>query len=140
GGRRCASACRPGPRAAPMSRRRSRRSVERQKASSRAEPAGQAAPCASRPRFMAFCGQTAMRTHITLLLTIVSLLLLDAPGAGQLRVRPVADQDGRVELALLLRKLEAEPAFMMTTAHPDDENNALLAQLDWGLGLRTTLV
>ena len=81
-----------------------------------------------------------MVTRKAILLTILSLCLLQAPGVAQLRVRPVAEDGGTVELALLLRKLQAGPTFMMTTAHPDDENNALLAQLDWGLGLRTTLV
>jgi LmbE family N-acetylglucosaminyl deacetylase len=63
-----------------------------------------------------------------------------APLPAQLRVRPVADETGEVALQLMFRKLRAAATFMMTTAHPDDENSALLAQMAYGAGVRTVLV
>src|SRR4029077_21238093 len=38
-----------------------------------------------------------------------------------------------------LRHLANAGVFMMATAHPDDENNGLLGQLNRGQGYRTTL-
>jgi LmbE family N-acetylglucosaminyl deacetylase len=63
-----------------------------------------------------------------------------APVAGQFQLKPIADQQGEVGLELMLRRLGSIGTFMMTTAHPDDENNALLAQLHYGDGHRTALV
>jgi LmbE family N-acetylglucosaminyl deacetylase len=40
----------------------------------------------------------------------------------------------------MLRKLDTVGNFMMTTAHPDDENNAMLAFYAHGNGFRTSLV
>jgi LmbE family N-acetylglucosaminyl deacetylase len=45
-----------------------------------------------------------------------------------------------VSLKLLLRKLASTGTFMETTAHPDDEDNALLALMSHGRGMRTALV
>jgi LmbE family N-acetylglucosaminyl deacetylase len=80
-------------------------------------------------------------TRRTLLVTaaLVTLALI-APTAGQLRVRPVADERGHAALGLALRALGKSGTVMMTTAHPDDENNALLAMMRYRDGLRTTLV
>jgi len=39
-----------------------------------------------------------------------------------------------------MRKLDTVGNFMMTTAHPDDENNAMLAYFSHGKGYRTSLV
>ena len=47
---------------------------------------------------------------------------------------------GEPALELALRKLDTVGTFMMTTAHPDDENNAMLAYFSHGKGFRTTLV
>ena len=63
-----------------------------------------------------------------------------SPLAAQLRVRPVSDEDGRVALGLLLRKLGTTGTIMMATAHPDDENNGLLALAGYARGYRTILV
>ena len=46
----------------------------------------------------------------------------------------------REELGVVLRQLNSVGTFMMATAHPDDENNALLALLAKGQGHRTVLV
>ena len=54
--------------------------------------------------------------------------------------QPVQPGGERIELGIVLRQLNTVGAFMMATAHPDDENNALLALLSKGQGHRTTLV
>jgi LmbE family N-acetylglucosaminyl deacetylase len=46
---------------------------------------------------------------------------------------------GHVGLGLALRRLATASTFMMATAHPDDENNSLLALASRGLGVRTIL-
>jgi LmbE family N-acetylglucosaminyl deacetylase len=74
------------------------------------------------------------------LLSTVLLLALTASAPAQLRVRPVGELPGDVTLKLLLRKLASTATFMETTAHPDDEDNALLAFMSHGRGMRATLV
>ena len=54
--------------------------------------------------------------------------------------QPVEVGAERVELGVVLRQLNSVGTFMMATAHPDDENNALLALLAKGQGHRTVLV
>ena len=54
--------------------------------------------------------------------------------------QPVQVGTERVELGVVLRQLNSVGTFMMATAHPDDENNALLALLAKGQGHRTVLV
>lgn len=79
----------------------------------------------------------------TYALFVLVFLCLVAGGAAlraQLRVQPVAELPGDASLELLLRKLSSSGTFMETTAHPDDENNALLAMLGLGEGMRTVLV
>jgi LmbE family N-acetylglucosaminyl deacetylase len=63
-----------------------------------------------------------------------------APGEAQLRVAPIGERPDSVTLELLLRKLASTGTFMQTDAHPDDEDNGLLAMLGHGRGIRTTLV
>lgn len=55
------------------------------------------------------------------------------------RERPSDFDCGHVGLGLALRRLATATTFMMATAHPDDENNALLAMVSRGLGARTIL-
>ena len=57
-----------------------------------------------------------------------------------LSAQPAERLVGRTELGLVLRQLNNAGTFMMATAHPDDENNGLLALLSKGEGVRTTLV
>jgi LmbE family N-acetylglucosaminyl deacetylase len=72
---------------------------------------------------------------------VVGLVLaVAAPLGGQMRLQPVSNEQGKVALALALRKLTTVGTFMMTTAHPDDENNGLLAMLSHGQGMRAVLV
>src|SRR3954454_6324573 len=64
----------------------------------------------------------------------------DAHASAQLRVAPVGERPDAQALELLLRKLASTGTFMETDAHPDDEDNALLAQLGFGQGMRVALV
>src|SRR4026208_1615943 len=58
---------------------------------------------------------------------------------AQRRVVPLDEEQGHVALGLALRHLGNVGIFMHTTAHPDDENNALLVMLNRGQGYRTAL-
>src|SRR5881409_1487978 len=58
---------------------------------------------------------------------------------AQLRVVPLDEMGGHVALGLALRHLSNAGIFLHTTAHPDDENNALLVLLNRGQGYRTAL-
>src|SRR5687768_8268 len=63
-----------------------------------------------------------------------------AHSTAQHQLQPVAALRGEPALELALRKLDTVGNFMMTTAHPDDENNAMLAYFAHGKGFRTSLV
>ena len=52
-----------------------------------------------------------------------------AHGVSVASAQPVQAGTERVELGVVLRQLNSVGTFMMATAHPDDENNALLALL-----------
>src|SRR5688572_9381597 len=75
-------------------------------------------------------------------LCVVSLVVaaLSAHSTAQHQLQPVAALGGAPALELALRKLDTVGNFMMTTAHPDDENNAMLAYFSHGKGYRTSLV
>jgi hypothetical protein len=60
--------------------------------------------------------------------------------SAQFFIEPLSDARGQVGLGLALRKLTTVGTFMHTTAHPDDENNAVLALHARGLGMRVALV
>jgi len=49
----------------------------------------------------------------------------------------VSEDSGHIALGLALRKLDVSTTFMQAPAHPDDENNALLAYFAHGRGMRT---
>src|SRR5205809_581798 len=74
-----------------------------------------------------------------LLLALVLAFCLTS-GEAQLRVAPVGERPDSAAFELMLRKLSSTGTFMQTDAHPDDEDNALLAMLGEGQGMRTTLV
>ncbi|MEE2790095.1 MAG: PIG-L family deacetylase [Acidobacteriota bacterium] len=61
-------------------------------------------------------------------------------GGVALSAQPIERVSGRTRLGLVLRQLNSTGSFMMITAHPDDENNGVLALLSQGEGVRTTLV
>jgi LmbE family N-acetylglucosaminyl deacetylase len=81
-----------------------------------------------------------MRHSLRAALIVAAALLLSSTPSGQLRVAPVGERSDSVTLELLLRKLASTGTFMQTDAHPDDEDNGLLAMLGYGRGIRTTLV
>jgi LmbE family N-acetylglucosaminyl deacetylase len=68
------------------------------------------------------------------------VLLLNISLPAQLRIKPVGELPNNVALRLALRQLKSVGSFMETTAHPDDEDNPLLAMMSHGRGMRTTLV
>ena len=72
-------------------------------------------------------------------LAVLALFAL-VPTHAQHRLQPIATMTGRPALELALRKLDTVGNVMMTTAHPDDENNALLAYYGHTKGFRTSLV
>ncbi|MGH9386572.1 MAG: PIG-L family deacetylase, partial [Vicinamibacterales bacterium] len=74
-------------------------------------------------------------------LVLIPVLLAAALSArGQHQLQPIAALRGEPALELALRKLDTIGTLMMTTAHPDDENNAMLAYYGHSKGLRTALV
>src|SRR3954469_17660021 len=78
-----------------------------------------------------------------LLALLVSALSFGARAqqrSPQFFVEPLSDANGQVGLGLALRKLTTVGTFMHTTAHPDDENNAVLALHARGLGMRVSLL
>ena len=58
----------------------------------------------------------------------------------QFFVEPLSDAKGQVGLGLALRRLTTVGTFMHTTAHPDDENNGILALYARGHGMRVALL
>src|ERR1700681_5018343 len=74
-----------------------------------------------------------------LLPAVVVLTALATVPRAQMRVVPVDEQQGHVALGLAHRHLANAGIYMMATAHPDDENNGLLVELNRGQGFRTTL-
>ena len=78
--------------------------------------------------------------HVWLALGGILCLLMAGVGVGALWAQPVERVGGRTALGLVLRQINSTGTFMMATAHPDDENNGVLALLSKGQGVRTTLV
>src|SRR5919107_284506 len=75
-----------------------------------------------------------------LLVVAVAVSAATAHSTAQHQLQPISALRGEPALALQLRKLDTVGNFMMTTAHPDDENNAMLAYFSHGKGYRTSLV
>jgi len=75
-----------------------------------------------------------------LLLVAVLVAAASAHSTAQHQLQPVAALRGAPALELALRKLDTVGSFMMTTAHPDDENNGMLGYFSHGKGYRATLV
>jgi len=76
----------------------------------------------------------------SLFLVIFGIAVFSAHSTAQHQLVPVSQLKGAPALELALRKLDTVGNFMMTTAHPDDENNAMLAYFSHGKGFRTSLV
>ena len=94
-----------------------------------------------------------MRTHVprlsraprslslgVLLACVGGFLFSTAVSDAQYRVQTIGERPAHDALGLALRRLGNVGTLMMTTAHPDDENNALLAMYRHRDGMRTTLV
>lgn len=75
-----------------------------------------------------------------LFFVFLGIALASAHSTAQHQLVPVSQLKGAPALELALRKLDTVGNFMMTTAHPDDENNAMLAYFAHGQGFRTSLV
>ena len=91
---------------------------------------------------MTAVAQLARTSPASTVIAFVLLLLLCPiqPLPAQLRIHPVGELPDDASLRLMLRKLGSVGTFMETTAHPDDEDNALLAMMSHGEGLRAVLV
>ncbi len=76
----------------------------------------------------------------SLVLVVLGIAVASAHSTAQHQLVPVSQLKGGPALELALRKLDTVGNFMMTTAHPDDENNAMLAYFSHGKGYRTSLV
>jgi LmbE family N-acetylglucosaminyl deacetylase len=98
-------------------------------------PASGRPRAAGRHRFPAPSAGTPL-----LILVAVALAGSLARPAAQLRPQPVGERPDTATLTLVLRQLDSIGTFMQTDAHPDDEDNALLAMMGHGEGLRTVLV
>ncbi len=70
----------------------------------------------------------------------VAFLAVAGVFATAAQAQPLVSGEGREELGVALRALNSTGVFMSITAHPDDENNALLARLSKGEGHRTVLL
>ena len=81
------------------------------------------------------------RSALLLLLLTTAVLAASAQQRSpQYRVPPVGDLSGAPGLAMALRKLNTVGTLMQATAHPDDENNAMLAWYARSVGMRVALV
>jgi LmbE family N-acetylglucosaminyl deacetylase len=79
-----------------------------------------------------------MRKPLFLVATLMAVA--SAHSTAQHQLQPVAALRGAPALELALRKLDTVGSVMMTTAHPDDENNGMLAYFAHGKGYRASLV
>jgi LmbE family N-acetylglucosaminyl deacetylase len=77
-----------------------------------------------------------LATVVGLPILCVFTVFVSESYSGQALLPP----EDRVELGVALRKLNSTGTFMMITAHPDDENNALLALQAKGRGHRAVLL
>lgn len=79
-----------------------------------------------------------MKRQSTVFVSLCAVLLATLAFAQTRMTYPlVSDDSGHIALGLALRKLNVSTTFMQAPAHPDDENNALLAYFAHGLGMRT---
>lgn len=72
---------------------------------------------------------------------VLAVTLLAAPLAGAAAAQPTGPGQGRAATAWhWVQKLQTTGSVLHVTAHPDDENGALLALLSRGHGVRTVLL
>lgn len=77
---------------------------------------------------------------LALALSALTLGLRAQQRSPQFIIESLSDAKGQVGLGLALRKLTTVGTFMHTTAHPDDENNGILALYARGHGMRVALL
>jgi len=85
--------------------------------------------------------------HLLKILSLIAIVALVVMALLPARVRVLAQNrmsysivggnSGHVALGLAIRKLGVSGTFMQAPAHPDDENNSLLAMFALGMGLRS---
>jgi LmbE family N-acetylglucosaminyl deacetylase len=80
------------------------------------------------------------RLALSLVVIMATVALAAQQRAPQYRVPPLSDLSGAPGLSLALRKLNTVGTLMHATAHPDDENNGMLALYARNLGMRVALV
>jgi LmbE family N-acetylglucosaminyl deacetylase len=71
---------------------------------------------------------------------VILVLAVFYAGPARAQLRPLPQDEGTNGLALALRHLATSGAVLYVTAHPDDENNGVLVQLNRGRGLDTALL
>ena len=71
---------------------------------------------------------------------LLSATLCVAAGRGMAQLEPLREETGHSGLGLALRSLRTTASILYVTAHPDDENNALVVTLSRGLGMRVGLL
>ena len=71
---------------------------------------------------------------------VLSTLVLSVLSALRAQHEPLDTDRGHVGLGLALRRLENVRSLLYVTAHPDDEDSALLVKLSRGLGIRTSVL
>jgi hypothetical protein len=79
-------------------------------------------------------------TRNRVLVVTVLVAALAAGGGMRAQMPPISAMKGEVGLGLLLRQLKTTAVLMQAVAHPDDENNGMLAATGWGQGVRTVVV
>lgn len=79
------------------------------------------------------------RSEFTLLFPLLAFLVLCPWPAMRAQPQPLPYDEGATGLAFALRKLPVTGSLLAITAHPDDEDNALLVLLGRGQGYRTGL-
>jgi LmbE family N-acetylglucosaminyl deacetylase len=78
------------------------------------------------------------RNRVLLVTALVAAFV--AGGGMRAQMPPISGMKGEVGLGLRLRQLKTTAVLMQAVAHPDDENNAMLAATGWGQGVRTVVV
>lgn len=74
------------------------------------------------------------RTSVAVLAVALCGLSVNRPAA---QMPPVSALQGHTGLGLAIRQLKTTAVMLYAAAHPDDENNPMLAALGWGQGVRT---
>ena len=78
--------------------------------------------------------------HLKSVARAITLILALTVVPSRIEAQPLHSDNGPTDVAVVLRQLNSVGTFMMVTAHPDDENNSLLAKFAKGDGHRTVLL